>query len=210
MNSSGDMYGDPDRAALAVQLVNNAAASVRLDSATSCVEMKHMCNRLSSRLLRLVCGQTCECTEPLSSPWYKTEAHGCTTTCLRIARRALATRECEDVPKTHPGWQMFWESYASVAAAYFEEGSSKMLAIVNQTSQRMLSDGCPALVQFPSDALMDVEWCEGMPDLFRPLAHMCPQSCGCAVPGTLPTYCPISCNLSRLLSAEDAIFNESF
>ena len=29
---------------------------------------------------------------------------------------------------------------------------------------RMLSGGCEALRRFPTDALMDTEWCEGMPD----------------------------------------------
>eukprot|EP00438_Fugacium_kawagutii_P016809 Skav203768 [mRNA] locus=scaffold206:110403:111860:+ [translate_table: standard] len=63
LNSSGDMYGDPERQHLAIQLVNNAAASVRLDSATSCAEMQGMCSRLNARLLRLVCGQSCGCTD---------------------------------------------------------------------------------------------------------------------------------------------------
>lgn len=195
LNSSGDMYGDPERQSLAAQLVNNAAASVRLHSATSCAEMQGMCNRLNSRLLRLVCGQTCGCTDPLSSPSYKTEAQGCASTCLRIARRALATRECQDVPRTQEGWQTFWSKYADVAAAYFGEGGqANMLALVNQTSEHMLSGGCPALAQFPKDLVMDTEWCEGLPDLFRPLAHLCPESCGCNITtGTLPSHCPRSC-----------------
>ncbi|CAJ1425658.1 unnamed protein product [Effrenium voratum] len=82
---------------LATQLVKTAAATVGRQDATSCQELQDMCHRLDARLLRLVCGQTCECTDPFSSPWYKTEAQGCSSTCLRLARRNKPNNHCEDV-----------------------------------------------------------------------------------------------------------------
>ncbi|CAJ1440318.1 unnamed protein product [Effrenium voratum] len=200
LNASGDLYGDPSMQPLATQLVKTAAATVGRQDATSCQELQDMCHRLDARLLRLVCGQTCECTDPFSSPWYKTEAQGCSSTCLRLARRNKPNNHCEDVSASHAGWRNFWARYPDVAAAYFEGAqSSQHGPIVNQTMSRMLSGGCEALRRFPTDALMDTEWCEGMPDLFRPLAHLCPQSCGCNISAgaALPSYCPISCNFSQ-------------
>ncbi|CAE7330108.1 unnamed protein product [Symbiodinium sp. CCMP2592] len=100
---------------------------------------------------------------------------------------------------TSDGWQAFWSLYPVVARAYFGEGAQANLeVVVAQTVERMLSAGREALIEFPTDAIMDVEWCEGMPDLFRPLAHLCPQSCGCTASsgGALPSFCPASCNLS--------------
>ncbi|CAE7330147.1 unnamed protein product [Symbiodinium sp. CCMP2592] len=199
LNSSGDMYGDASMQPLATQLVNTAAATVGRTGATSCLELKDQCSRLNARLLRLVCGQTCGCTDPYSSPWYRTETQGCASTCLRIARRALSSSSCTDVSVTSDGWQAFWSLYPVVARAYFGEGAQANLeVVVAQTVERMLSAGCEALIEFPTDAIMDVEWCEGMPDLFRPLAHLCPQSCGCTASsgGALPSFCPASCNLS--------------
>ena len=98
LNSSADMYGDASMQPLATQLLNTAAATVGRTGTTSCLELKDQCNRLNARLLRLVCGQTCGCTDPYSSPWYKTEeTQGCASTCLQIARTALASSRCQDV-----------------------------------------------------------------------------------------------------------------
>ena len=223
LNSSGDMYGDASMQPLATQLLNTAAATVGRTGTTSCLELKDQCNRLNARLLRLVCGQTCGCTDPYSSPWYKTETQGCASTCLRIARRALASSRCQDVsvawsslrlraPEvlmgfrlqfmpsrskvTSDAWQAFWSLYPAVARAYFGEGSkasASLEVVVGQTVETMLSAGCEGLIEFPKDTIMDVEWCEGMPDLFRPLAHLCPESCGCTTSGALPSFCPGSC-----------------
>ena len=96
-------------------------------------------------------------------------------------------------------WQAFWSLYPVVARAYVGEGSKAGLeTVVGQTVETMLSTGCEGLIDFPKDTIMDVEWCEGMPDLFRPLVHLCPESCGCtSFSGALPSFCPESCAASQ-------------
>ena len=38
---------------------------------SNCSELKHLCDLPEARLLRMVCGSTCGCTDPLSQPFHK-------------------------------------------------------------------------------------------------------------------------------------------
>ena len=98
------LAGDESLQMLAAQRVTVAALTVGREDAQSCQEMGDLCYDFKNRLLRLTCGFTCGCTDPFSSPWYKTEAQGCATACLNVA--------------CHPGLPPFLCALASLPFAY--------------------------------------------------------------------------------------------
>ena len=193
LNPDGLYHGDLTLRAFTMVLVRNAAASVGLPDARSCEEMRGMCNGVESRLLRMVCGETCGCTDPYSSAWYKVAAHGCQPTCLQLAQASLSGGSCEDAANDEV-WQAFWRIYPEAVSHYFSADVTQTILwpAASQTINAMLRDGCAALMQFPTDVMTTAEWCSGMPQLFRPLSALCPRSCGCGQRANL-THCPASC-----------------
>lgn len=61
----------------------------------------------------------------------------------------------------------------------------------------MKQGGCATLKrpEFKNIIGGQTSWCEGDPELIRPVAWTCPESCDCATAraGALPSYCPRSC-----------------
>ncbi|CAE7530198.1 unnamed protein product [Symbiodinium microadriaticum] len=178
-------------------LLRNAGLALGYEMASSCAQLRSMCNRSDAALLRLVCGETCGCVDPLASPWYKVTAQGCSTACLHEADLLSANVSCED-DETGRHWEEFWRGYEEAVSGHFgdEVTQTSLWYTVNQTIQGMLSQGCAYLHTEPQDFVTGATWCEGMPDLFKPLASICPQTCGCSgFTDVFPSYCGSSCNV---------------
>ncbi|CAE6955641.1 unnamed protein product [Symbiodinium sp. CCMP2456] len=193
LNPDGPYYSDFALRQFTMVLIRNAAASVGLHHARSCEEMRGMCNGVENRLLRMVCGEACGCTDPKSSAWYKVAAQGCQPPCLQLAQASLSGGSCEDADNDED-WQAFWRIYPEAVSHYYSADVTQtaLWPLANQTINAMLQDGCAALTQFPNDVMTTAEWCSGMPQLFRPLSAVCPRSCGCGQRADL-TLCPASC-----------------
>ncbi|CAE7805171.1 unnamed protein product [Symbiodinium sp. CCMP2456] len=191
------LNGDAEMQPVAKILLRNAGLALGYEMASSCAQLSSMCNRSDAALLRLVCGETCGCVDPLASPWYKVTAQGCSTACLHEAEVLSANVSCED-DETGRHWKEFWNLYEEAVSGYYgdEVTQTSLWYTVNATIQGMLSQGCAYLHTEPQDFVTGATWCEGMPDLFKPLASICPQTCGCSdFTDVFPSYCPSSCNL---------------
>ncbi|CAE7375495.1 unnamed protein product [Symbiodinium sp. CCMP2592] len=197
LNENGAFHTDMTLRPLATMVLNSAAAAVGRANAQSCQELQDRCDDADGRLLRLVCGETCGCTDPFSSAWYKVQAQGCSVSCLQRREPKLQNRSCQDLP-VDDTWRTFWSSYATVLSAYFGQPveTTQAFTAVNQTLQVLGVGGCPVLAQFPQDFLTGTSWCEGTPELVRSLASICPESCGCNNPSPEVSHlCPPSCRM---------------
>eukprot|EP00439_Symbiodinium_sp_Y106_P080527 s516_g19.t1 len=193
INPDGLYHNDSSLREWTDALTRTAAASVGLHEARSCQEMRGMCNRADNRLLRMVCGETCGCTDPYTSAWYKVAAQGCAPVCLELAQASLSGGSCEDSANDED-WKAFWRIYPEAVSHFYGADVTQTLLwpLASQTINAMLQDGCAALLQFPTDVMTNVEWCAGQRQLFRPLSAVCPQTCGCGQRVDL-THCPASC-----------------
>ena len=195
LNEGGLLSGDPTVQPVVQVLLRNAGLAFGREMVSSCAELSDKCDDHNADLLRLVCGETCGCVDPVASPLYKVPAQGCSTACLLDADARSHNVSCED-NETGRHWDIFWNSYGeAVSGVYGEEVTQTSLwDSVNQTVQGMLSHGCSYLRIESHDSITGVAWCEGMPDLFKPLATICPETCGCRnLSESLPSYCPPSC-----------------
>lgn len=113
---------------------------------------------------------------------------------LRLLPSAWRRGVSTEVKKvTSDAWQAFWSLYPLVARAHFGEGSRAVLEVVVGRWRRCLQGVRDSSVFQRIQSWM-VKCCEGMPDSFRPLAHLCPESCGCtSFSGALPSFCAGSC-----------------
>lgn len=203
---TGDLHGDPALQPIIENVLRNAASALGRPDATTCAELADLCSMSDARLLRVVCGETCGCTEPRTSAWYKVEHMGCATRCLAEAEAKLPSVSCEDDVINDAGWQAFWHQYDDALIGYYGEGvtQTQFFGLINSTVQAFLTNGCPVMETIPTELLTGVSWCDGQPELFRPLASMCPVQCGCrdgrgaTLPSGLPSYCPTSCSNSTL------------
>ena len=205
LNEDGQFYADATLQGLADVFFNSAAASVGRTGVQSCEELKDDCDSADGRLLRLVCGETCGCLDPLSSAWYKVEAQGCSAACLELAQQSLQNRSCQDAP-VDDTWRAFWDRYPSALSAHFGQRVQDTEAFrrTQQVIAALRVGGCPILTRFPVDILTGAAWCEGLPDLFRPLSPFCPQTCGCDKPSQTHSYCPPSCITNSSDAADPA------
>ncbi|CAE7326383.1 unnamed protein product [Symbiodinium sp. CCMP2592] len=204
LKETGPLHQDPALQPVLGSIVRNAAASLGRSNATTCAELADLCSMSDARLLRVACGETCGCTDLRSSAWHKVEAQGCSKRCLAEAEVKLQTISCDDDVINDAGWQAFWHQYEDALIGYYGEGIAltTLFALANDTARGFLSDGCQYMERVPSELLTGVSWCDGQPQLFRPLASMCPVQCGCrdgrpaTLPNGLPSYCPSSCSNS--------------
>ena len=159
-----------------------------------------------ARMLRYLCGGTCGCASAGTSTWYKVARQGCSESCLKEAEAATS---CTDVAATSAGWRSFWMNYVPVVSSFFGQNlaQANMLTMLNQTVQAMLTEGCPRLLVNDTDFVTSVKWCEGFPDLFRPVAFLCPETCGCKASAS--GFCPSSC-LSHAVHGSTNSSNASF
>ena len=202
LNEGGGLYGDQSIQYWTSALMRTAGASVGLHDAQSCQEMAGMCNVAESRLLRMLCGDTCGCTDPHSNSWFRVPAQGCGPVCLQLGQAALDELSCTDASNDET-WRAFWNIYPVAVSYYYgaDITQTQLWPLADQMVQTMLRDGCAALQQFPRDPITNAAWCEGFAELFRPLSAICPQSCGCDQAGALEIYCPSSCKAPSNSSA---------
>ena len=131
------------------------------------------------------------------------QPQGCTETCLAEAELKLQNISCDDVIHD-AGWHAFWHEYQDAIIGFYGESVTRtqFFGQINYTAQTFLSQGCTVMQTLPTELLTGVSWCDGQPQLFRPLASMCPIQCGCRdgraspLPNGLPSYCPSSCSNS--------------
>ena len=129
---------------------------------------------------------------------------GCSGMCLAEARAKLNSLPCDDDVINDAGWQAFWHEYEGAIIGHYGEGvtGTQFFGLISSMAQDFLAHGCAVLQTLPSEILTGVSWCDGQPQLFRPLASMCPVQCGCRdgraspLPNGLPSYCPSSCSNS--------------
>lgn len=161
------------------QLARNAAALALKHNETtaSCQDLAQKCQESSARLLRMACGVTCGCSEPHSSPWYKVEAQGCSSACLASASSTASVIPCQDMDKANQTWQDLWDEYMPALTDFLTLSGNETTALL-QTVQDMKSQGCAFLLQQQFEPATGAKWCEGHPELFRPLSYLCPLSCG--------------------------------
>ena len=161
------------------QLARNAAALALKHNETtaSCQDLAQKCQEPSARLLRMACGVTCGCSEPHSSPWYKVEAQCCSSACLASASSTASVIPCQDMDKANQTWQDLWDEYMPALTDFLTLSGNETTALL-QTVQDMKSQGCAFLLQQQFEPATGAKWCEGHPELFRPLSYLCPLSCG--------------------------------
>eukprot|EP00439_Symbiodinium_sp_Y106_P033320 s332_g3.t15 len=155
----------------------NAAAFDLNSKATTCKELKESCYLPQARMLRLMCGETCGCTDAMSSPWYKVQAEGCAGRCLAERTVQIKDLPCQDFPQAsaEDGWNHFWDNLDDVFSEFF--GPNRM-PYGKEDLEKIASikaGGCPKLKANPIDKLTGESLCEGMAELFGPLAYLCPD-----------------------------------
>ncbi|CAE7525601.1 unnamed protein product [Symbiodinium pilosum] len=201
LEETGQLHQDPALQPIVETILRNAATALGRPTATTCAELADLCGRPDARLLRITCGTTCGCTSPVSNPWYKVEEQGCARPCLEWAELALPNVSCQDVPASDQAWRDFWNHYADALIGFYGQGVTQTAFFfgVADTVRGFLTFGCPFMDTVPTELLTNSPWCTGRPDLFRPLASLCPVQCGCrndsptTLANGLPSYCPASC-----------------
>eukprot|EP00439_Symbiodinium_sp_Y106_P047046 s80_g6.t1 len=212
---TGQLHGDVALQPIIEDVLKNAASAMGRPHATTCEELADLCSMPDARLLRVVCGATCGCTELRTSAWHKVESMGCAKPCLEDAEAKLQGASCEDDVINDAGWQAFWHQYEDALIGLYGPGvtQTQLFGSLNTTAQSFLTDGCPVMSTLPFELLTGVSWCDGQPNLFRPLASMCPVQCGCrdgrpaTLPNGLPSYCPTSCSNSTQSDRRQSALN---
>jgi len=198
LTPGGILYQDPWVTGMIVNRLRAAALSLgHTQGVETCAELAHLCDMPNARLLRLICGVTCRCTDPASLPWFKTTQQGCADSCTAIAKAELSSAPCQDNGQDE-FWLRLWDSYMpSFSAVYNSNVTEGVLGptLINIT-RAMKEVGCPALTMpaLANEVATGALWCQGHPPIFRPLAWICPESCCMSEPK--PDYCPGSCTNS--------------
>lgn len=200
MTEGGIWFQDPVVGGLVNPRFHTAAAMVGRIDVSECRELADLCYRPEARLLRMVCGATCNCTDPYTNAWWKVPATGCQPTCLSLATDQLKLPgSCKDQPSNR-AWNETWDTY--IPAMKFVIGpdveQTSAIALIHEMIDAMKANGCKQLQNESMKYMIASSntWCAGDPVLLRPLAWTCPESCGCTSPEAManpPTYCPQSC-----------------
>mmetsp|Transcript_37074 Transcript_37074/g.66014 ORF Transcript_37074/g.66014 Transcript_37074/m.66014 type:complete len:464 (+) Transcript_37074:190-1581(+) len=166
----------------------------------TCEDLQPFCDRPEARLLRFACGSTCGCDSIDSSPLYRVLGYGCAQGCIsdiykmsasqhqQFRRPQIETgRTCEDTPPG-PAWNHFWNNYLEAISEHISIQYADMTPVVeislfNRSWMGKKIDGCSTLLPEMYSDLTNKIWCRGDPGLYRPLAWLCPQSCGCNTSG---------------------------
>ncbi|CAE7526346.1 unnamed protein product [Symbiodinium microadriaticum] len=197
-----DPYGPAENASALVSIAHSRmrAAAFNLGLGTNvtptCAELRHTCYYPEARMVRLMCGQTCGCTDPLATPWYKQKAEGCAEMCLLQRESRMRALPCQDFPQAgaQESWNQFWDDYAQTVSAYY--GQDRLEVGDMSAVSIMKAGGCPMLQAVPKDPITGEIWCLGGADIFGPLSYLCPEACGCrnvTSDSELALLCPSSC-----------------
>ncbi|CAE7861779.1 hcf136, partial [Symbiodinium microadriaticum] len=175
LNEGALLHNDPALQPLVDVLLRTAGLALGREMVSSCQELSDFCDHADAGLLRLVCGETCGCTDPVSNPWYKVEAQGCSTSCLIEANWNGRDIPCVD-SEANRSWEMFWDSYPDAVSAFYGQPiqRSALWPDLNRTMHGMLSEGCSYLRIAPFDSPTSAHFCEGLTTLFKPLTTICP------------------------------------
>ena len=68
---TGQLHGDVALQPIIEDVLKNAASAMGRPHATTCEELADLCSMPDARLLRVVCGATCGCTELRTSAWHR-------------------------------------------------------------------------------------------------------------------------------------------
>lgn len=201
LRPGGLLYQDPVVTELFYTRLRTSVAMLGyFGEVPDCAEVRDYCDFPQARLLRMMCGDTCGCTQALSQPFHKVIRGGCTESCLRLAETEVRNLECRDHDQDPDvRWAAGWDVYPEAMGDFFSTNITETVvypAILSVVSS-MKARGCagfqdPAL-RFEISSSND--WCAGFPPLYRPLAWLCPESCGCLGPEP-PSYCPSSCGVN--------------
>ncbi|CAK9051514.1 Vacuolar protein sorting-associated protein 11-like [Durusdinium trenchii] len=199
LTEGGQWYQDPAVGSIVNYRLRTAAAVVgRFDHISNCQQVADLCDLPEARLLRMICGVTCKCSDPFASHWYKVPYHGCADSCLELARQTLASEPCKDRP-IDAVWTQMWDDLLPTLVYLVGVNiyQSSALPYLEAFVSAMKQGGCATLKrpEFKNIIGGQTSWCEGDPELIRPVAWTCPESCDCATAraGALPSYCPRSC-----------------
>eukprot|EP00913_Durusdinium_trenchii_P034243 g32047.t1 len=113
MTVNGSAYGVPRLTEISYSRMKTLAFQFDLPEGSTCEDFAQFCHDPEARLLRLMCGQTCGCVNPYSSPWYKQRSEGCGDFCLwsrMMANRQLPCRDLATAEAT-ASWNHFWDNY---------------------------------------------------------------------------------------------------
>jgi len=176
-----------------------AAAQLGRPGVESCAEAADLCHRADAKLLRMICGRTCNCTEPSHFPWFMVPEQGCSTACLNRALLKFEGEQCQD-QATDETWSELWDGYVPALNHWLGTDISLSTTFYNDILGWLAgvkAMGCAAMAHpnFKVEVTGQREWCAGDPDFFRPMALNCPVSCGCLAE-TPPSYCPPCSNSS--------------
>ena len=194
LQAGSRFYNDPALRPMVDVLLRTAGLTLGRQLASSCQELSDLCDDPDAFLLRLVCGETCGCTSPVSNPWFKAEAQGCSTSCLIEA--FWQGRELPCVDDESRSWEEFWHLFPTAVSGFYGQDirTTVLWSELSMTIQGMLAQGCSYLNNVSFDSATGANYCVGLDTLFKPLAIVCPETCGCkAATGQLPSHCPASC-----------------
>ncbi|CAK9005799.1 Vacuolar protein sorting-associated protein 11-like [Durusdinium trenchii] len=195
LRPGGAFYQDPVFMGRVSARLAMAGAALGRKDVTTCEELQEFCDTGDARLLRFICSDTCGCTDPAAPSWFRTPAWGCSDTCTQLAMERIG--DCRDAP-IDERWHQFWDGYLPALEAVYGVGLSGSQAVVlrvEQVLRAMKAGGCPTLKdpQLGFEIGGQRSWCQGDPDLYRPLAWKCPETCGCLAANP-PSYCPVCSN----------------
>lgn len=193
LDPGGSLFGD-ELLTYAVSLprLRTAAAMLGRYDVETCEAAKDLCNRTDASLLRTICGRTCQCTDPHALPWLKVPEQGCSTPCLKLALASFEQEPCQD-QAIDQRWFELWDGYAPALNQYLGTDISQSTTFFNDILgliSTIKTLGCSALAnpKLQMEVVSQKLWCEGA-DFFRPMAMVCPITCGCQTANP-PAYCP--------------------
>ena len=73
LHENGTLYHDTNLEPIVWSRFRAAAAALGRFDVSGCEDVADLCLLPSARLLRMICGDTCGCTDPLSSGWHLAE-----------------------------------------------------------------------------------------------------------------------------------------
>ncbi|CAE7763722.1 NLRC3 [Symbiodinium sp. CCMP2456] len=220
---SADCPADSNGSSMA-DFLAAAAFEVGYTGNRSCEALKRYCSDsdsfdidTSSRLystaatwLRFACPRACGCTDPNSSPVYRTPRHGCRRSCIQerygfsmfsasplFGRLPSFPAACKDTLPEHNAWRHFWGNAAFMSAAHLNSAMLYESAMLRSLVGAAMEVGCPVLTVAPTDFAGNL-LCRGTV-YSLPLAWWCPETCGCASSGNAERdrfcfgydYCPM-------------------
>lgn len=159
-----------------------------LTGATSCAEAKPFCDQKDLPLVRMVCPETCGCTDAASGLY---SDNGCRQLCQKEFRfqRALNRSDCHDfaVSEVHRKevWQRWWSGFYNHSQGTWDEDNAMMQFAIDGAS-----GNCSFL---ETESWIRDTVCEAKPGIHRPASLVCPVTCGCSQDAADAAWCPTVC-----------------